>query len=121
MLFRSLSAIINFKRDLRQGVSKFWNKGQCVREENYKDGLLEGVTEDFTTDGTLIQSATYSRGQLDGVIVRFWLNGNVMEETDYSEGEIIGEARLYDERGKRISDDKEKSIVGTLTKVFRGE
>ena len=65
--------------------------------------------------------ATYLRGQLDGVIVRFWLNGNIMEETDYSEGEIIGEARLYDERGKRILDDKEKSMVGTLTKVFRGE
>ena len=68
-----------------------------------------------------MQKATYLRGQLDGVIVRFWLNGNVMEETDYSEGEIIGEARLYDERGKRISDKKEKNMVGTLTKVFRGE
>ena len=27
-----LSAIINFKRDLRQGVSRFWNKGQCVEK-----------------------------------------------------------------------------------------
>ena len=116
-----LSAIINFERDLVQGVSRFWNKGQCVREANYKDGLLEGLTEDFTADGILIQRATYLRGQLDGAIVRFWLNGNIMEETDYSEGEIIGETRLYDERGKRISDKKEKNMVGTLTKVFRGE
>ena len=61
------------------------------------------------------------RGQLDGVIFRFWLNGNIMEETDYSNGEVVGESRLYDERGKRISDKKEKNMVGTLTKVFRGE
>ena len=38
----------------------------------------------------------------------FWLNGNVMEETDYSEGEIIGEARLYDERGKESQIKKKK-------------
>ena len=61
------------------------------------------------------------QGQLDGVIVRFWLNGNIMEETDYSKGEIIGESRLYDERGRRFSDKTEKNMVGTLTKVFRGE
>ena len=79
----------------------------CPRSE-LQGWTIRGVTEDFTTDGTLIQKATYLRGQLDGVIVRFWLNGNVMEETDYSEGEIIGEARLYDERGKRISDKKKK-------------
>jgi len=44
-----------------------------------------------------------------------------MEETDYSKGEIVGESRLYDERGKRISNKKERNMVGTLTKVFRGE
>ena len=44
-----------------------------------------------------------------------------MEETDYSEGKIIGEARLYNERGKRISDKEEKNMAGAFAKVFRGE
>ena len=65
---------------------------------------MEGVTEDFTVDGTLIQRATYLRGQLDGVIVRFWLNGNVMEETDYSEGELLEKPDCM------MSEEKESQI-----------
>ena len=58
-------------RDLRQGFRDSGTRVSASEKRITRMDLLEGVTKDFTADGTLIQRATYLRGQLDGVIVRF--------------------------------------------------
>ena len=116
-----MSAIINFKRDLREGISKFWSKGQCIREAFYREGFLEGVTKDFASDGTIIQQSTYLRGVLEGSMFRYWLNGNIREETEFSNGRTIGETRYYDEQGKKLSKKREESTVMSVANIFRGD
>ena len=89
------------------GTSKqFHTNGQLVTKENYKNGELHGLFEDFLDNGQLKQKGHYKNGKKLGTWERFHKNGKLMHKINYKNGRKEGlfrdlwifYPRIYNER-----------------------
>lgn len=87
--------------DKQNGVFKMYTEeGILVDDCNFKDGVRDGVTEQFYYDtGKLKVLANYKSGVLNGEFKQYYPNGQLQGETTYLNGELDGEYKQYYENG----------------------
>jgi antitoxin component YwqK of YwqJK toxin-antitoxin module len=74
-----------------------------VREENYKDGLLEGPWRSFDSDGSLQEEGTYQNGQKQGVWSRYDRRKKVSEST-YANDKLDGPYVSWHSHEKQVNE-----------------
>jgi len=62
----------------------FYDDGKLLREENYRNGLRDGLLSEYDEDGTLIQEGDFVNGEEDGPW--FYLTGNDFVKGNYRDG-----------------------------------
>ena len=79
--------------------TEYENKNK-QKEENYKDGKLDGLMKSFYEDGTLQKEGNYTEGKLNGVAKTYYQSGKLQSEEVYINNRVNGEAIQYYETGE---------------------
>lgn len=90
--------IVNGKYD---GPAFFYDKEKrLIRLENYRNGALSGLFEEYFPDGSTRLSLNYLNGEKHGKYSIYYAPGQLKEELTYDEGKIKGDNYLYYKDGK---------------------
>jgi antitoxin component YwqK of YwqJK toxin-antitoxin module len=73
-----------------------------VSEENYENGLLNGIATTYFSEGKKAQTATYKNGDLHGNFLRYSSEGVLLDDLQYENGKLHGPAKYYDVAGKLV-------------------
>lgn len=73
-----------------------------VSEENYENGLLNGIATTFFSAGKKAQTAMYKNGELHGNLLRYSSEGIVLDDLHYENGKLHGPAKYYNVAGKLV-------------------
>ncbi len=79
--------------------------GQAVSKKNgkfiisFNNGLREGKTERYWTNGRLRLREYYKLGKLDGLHEMFYANGQIEMKINYSNGKVVDTAEWYHNNG----------------------
>ncbi len=73
-----------------------------IAEENYLDGLLNGVSKTFYKNGNITEIMHYKMGKLHGLVKRYALEGGLLDDLIYVDGKLNGLAKYYNAKGKII-------------------
>jgi len=69
---------------------KSWfENGQFRRYKEYKDGNLNGKTQEWDEEGQILLDIDYTNGKKDGKLLSYWNNGNAKRNDEYKNGELI--------------------------------
>jgi len=113
------------KKDLRIGKWLFYHKGgkTLISEENYKEGLLHGVSKTYYKTGKTTEILFYNNGKLNGNIKRFSDEGVLLDDLNYIEGKLNGLATYYDTYGKvrETGQYKDDEKIGNWDYFENGE
>lgn len=98
------------KGKLRIGTWKYYERvsGVLIEEENYENGMLNGIKTSYYQNGKVLQTETYKNDLLDGKKKMYAPNGNIVSEYSYVKGKRDGYFVEYDKKG-------EKSLTGKYT------
>ncbi len=90
---------------LNEGVWHYYHKGskQLMKEENYKNGKLEGMQKIYFSTGEIAEETTYKNGLREGIYKIYAQNGNVLEESTFQNNQYDGPATFRDASGQIIS------------------
>ena len=90
---RSRSSISN---GLLQGLSEGWHtNGQLQVAEHFKEGVSHGIRTKWYVDGTKLSEAMIVDGRLNGSFRRWYETGALAEEVEMKSGEPDGIAKAY--------------------------
>lgn len=99
---QSRSAVSN---GLLEGVSEGWHtNGQLQVREHFVRGVSHGRREKWHPDGTRQSEATIVEGRLHGVFRRWHTNGRLSEEVEMRDNQPVGTARSWDPDGRLRSE-----------------
>ena len=94
---KSRSSVSN---GLLQGLSQGWHtNGMLQVEETYRTGVSHGLRSKWYPDGHLLSEAPIEAGRLQGVFQRWDAQGLLIEEIEMGNGEPDGLARSYHSDG----------------------
>jgi antitoxin component YwqK of YwqJK toxin-antitoxin module len=71
-------------------------------EENYVNGVLDGVFKSYYKTGKITEILNYKAGKLNGNTKRFADNGVLLDDLNYKNGKLEGAAKYYNINGKLI-------------------
>lgn len=98
----------NYENGILNGVSKtFYPNRKLAEVKVYKNGKLEGNLKRYADNGVLIDDLNYSDGKLEGLAKYFNLKGELIYTGFYENDVKVGEWEYY-ENGKKVSTDKLK-------------
>lgn len=80
----------------------YYDKGAMILQENYSNGVLEGVSKVFHTNGQVVEAKSYKKGKLDGSFLRYSKYGKVLSEETYVNNVKQGQANYYNQEGELI-------------------
>lgn len=69
---------------------EFYPSGQMAKKESFKQGLRDGLLQQWFYNGTLAFDSRYLAGQLSGLTQSWWSNGNLRSTTPYVDGKVHG-------------------------------
>ena len=104
MAYRTLNATgalgewINFSGNARI-IVKYTN-GNTALDEEYVNGMRQGVSRDYFENGTLYQEFNFDQGLYQGHFEQHHLNGKLKESAEYKADELEGKWELFDDEGK---------------------
>jgi len=89
-------------RELRVGKWVFYHKDgkAIISEENYVNGVLQGLSKTYYKTGKTTEILFYKEGKLSGNIKRFSDEGILLDDLNYQDGKLEGLANYYDTFGK---------------------
>jgi antitoxin component YwqK of YwqJK toxin-antitoxin module len=73
-----------------------------VSEENYTQGLLNGVSKTYYKSGKVTEILNYENGKLHGNIKRYSDEGVLLDDLNYKNGKLDGLAKYYNTNGELI-------------------
>nr|HPM32316.1 hypothetical protein [Chryseolinea sp.] len=88
---------IPFKSDASIVVK--YSNGKIAFEENYKNGILEGVKRLYYSSGQLYSQFQYALGDYAGPYTLYYANGKILEKGNYILDEKNGEVEWFNEDG----------------------
>lgn len=95
------------KMDGKLRISKwryFYPNGKTLMiEENYINGILEGVFKSYFKNSKTSELLVYKNGKLHGNCKRFGDNGVLIEESNYENGQLNGAAAYYTTEGVLVA------------------
>jgi len=100
-----------------EGESRIYSGGKLLTQENFKNGLRNGLSVDYYSDGTKRQETPYVFGNIHGIEKEYDAKGNVIAETEYKKGKKHGSSTSY-VNGKPSSVAEYKSGILSGLKRF---
>ncbi len=73
-----------------------------VSEENYENGLLNGISNTYFAPGKIAEVLTYKNGVLHGNVLRYSSEGILLDDLQYEKGKLHGPAKYYNIAGKLV-------------------
>ncbi|MBE0422876.1 MAG: toxin-antitoxin system YwqK family antitoxin [Lutibacter sp.] len=73
-----------------------------VSEENYENGLLNGIVTTYFSAGKMAETAMYKDGKLHGNVLRYSSEGILLDDLQYENGKLHGPAKYYNMAGKLV-------------------
>jgi antitoxin component YwqK of YwqJK toxin-antitoxin module len=80
----------------------YHDNGQLSSKENYKDGKLDGLVEEFYISGQIWNRKNYKDGKLDGLVEEFYLSdrgGQLWKRKNYKDGKEHGLVEYFSPYG----------------------
>ena len=104
---KTLSGKVPFKDGLMEGTSKlFYSNGKMASEATFKKGKIEGVQKDYYENGKLkIELPLDKNGLVNGIVKIYYPSGKIMSEESYKDDKLEGTVKKYDESGKITSEE----------------
>lgn len=97
----------NYRNDVLEGLSEFWyDNGERRTVMHYTAGKLNGEFEEYSFHGGLETRGNYLNGKPNGPITIYHDNDAVQYETSYLNGKLNGDLRSYYNNGKVASEVK---------------
>jgi antitoxin component YwqK of YwqJK toxin-antitoxin module len=90
----------------------YYENGQLISIENYKNELLEGLHEDFYENGKLMTRGNYKDGKIDGLWEYFDEEGNLIGTKEYKWKEIPSD-QLVEREGIRYEFNSQTPFTGS--------
>ena len=84
-------------------IFRNFENGQLESRENYKNGIKEGLSAVYYTNGQVAEW-NYDSGELDGLHKAWYENGQLTAEINYKDGEVDGLWRTWYENGQLKED-----------------
>ena len=78
----------------------YWDNGQLMSQQNYKDGLKDGEHLDYFENGKLRLKVNWKDGRWEGEWREYWDNGVLMYFRNYKDGTLDGEWLSYNYNGQ---------------------
>jgi len=111
----------NYKNGKLEGTSKSWDKyGKQKSEENYKNGKSEGVTTYWKLYGYRTEKS-YKNGELDGSSMTFNKDESLVESRIYKNGKKIETWFLFQNDGKYSAVFKDGECKNSNLLEFKGK
>ena len=79
---------------------RYWDNGQLVAKQTYKDGKKHGLYEYYLTNGQLFTKGNYKDGKKHGLYETYYRNGQLESKSTYKDGKQNGLWDSYDENGQ---------------------
>ncbi len=79
-------------------VSRYDGENKVL--QNYKTGLLSGLTTVWNADGKIVSKTYYKNGKKNGVEKIFYDNHTLKSFAEYKDGYLHGKVEYYTEKGK---------------------
>ena len=103
---KTLSGKVPFKDGLMEGTSKlFYSNGKMASEATFKNNVQVGVQKDYYENGKLKVELPYKNGVVDGIAKVYYPTGKLMSEESYKNDQLDGIVKRYDENGKLLNVD----------------
>ncbi len=80
---------INYLNSQIHGTYAEFKFGRPLKEYQYDEGVLDGLSKEYNNRGKLIKETNYKKGKLHGIIKQYDDDGNVILEYEYKNGEKI--------------------------------
>ncbi|TCP24677.1 antitoxin component YwqK of YwqJK toxin-antitoxin module [Tenacibaculum skagerrakense] len=87
------------KKRVGKWIYYFEDGKRVFSEENYKDGLLNGVVKNFYDNGNVTEETHYKEGKKHGSSKIYTENGVLIEDVNYVDGKLNGLAKYFDIKG----------------------
>ena len=116
-----ITAEINYLEGEIHGSALYFSSGKLTRKANFNKGEMHGKIQQFSLTQTLIHESNYENGILDGITKIFSSDGILNEIICYTNGKKDDEAT--DKANKELIENTENknNLVGKIGEIFRGE
>lgn len=85
-------------RPLTGKVSRYNGENKVL--QNYKTGLLSGLTTVWNAEGKIVSKTYYKYGQKNGIERFYYDNRTIKSAVEYKDGKLHGRVDYYTEKGK---------------------
>jgi antitoxin component YwqK of YwqJK toxin-antitoxin module len=82
-------------------AESFYENGQKRSENNYKDGIYDGVSTDWYENGQKQREINFKDRKQDGLWTYWYENGQKLEEVNYEDGKPNGLITRWYEKGQK--------------------
>ena len=120
---KSASAVGLYQNELKEQLWKYYDdKEKLIREENYKNGKLEGQTTLYYTDGNVLEKINYVADKKNGKCVQYYRNGQLKLSANYKDDKLDGSYTLYNSAGvKKYSGKYLNDIKDGIWKYYKDD
>lgn len=114
---------INSEKPFTGDAASYHKNGQVSLTTSYKNGLMEGVKNEFYDNGQLLSSVNYFMGLKEGAENIYYLSGELHFEKMYKNGNLTDERR-FDKEGTEVfymfvDDSYEFTSKSELTQITK--
>ena len=96
---RKVKAVGLYQNEQKEQLWKYYDfRENLIREENYKNGKLEGQTTLYYTDGNVLEKSNYVADKKEGKSTQYYRNGQLKVSANYIGGKLDGIYTLYNSK-----------------------
>lgn len=99
------SRVERLEYDINKHSEKYYFFNKMVGERHFKNGVLEGRTATYYSNGNLKTEWLYSAGKKNGLSRTYTAEGNLKYEDEYKDDQRVSR-KEFDERGNLTSQTK---------------
>lgn len=100
----TLQSVGSMKGTNRIGKWLYYNTDgkTIISEENYENGLLNGMATTYFSTGKKTEILIYKNGILHGNVLRYSSEGILLDDLQYENGKLHGPAKYYNVAGELV-------------------
>lgn len=106
----------NYKNGKAHGLVEKWDDGVLMSREEYKDDILDGISELYYSNGSLKSRQMYSDGVCKGLGEEWYENGQLKSRVNYNDEDYDGLREVWYDNGQMLS--RSNWVNGELDGVY---
>ena len=118
-----VQAVGLYQNELKAQLWKYYDiKENLLREENYENGKLEGMTTLYYPDGNILEKSSYLADKKDGKSLHYHRNGQLKLSANYKADKLEGSYTFYNSSGvKKYSGKYLNDIKDGIWKYYKDD